>query len=105
MNSLMIRFAVGAEGLDNRVYLTGAPNQLFVIGLSSDWRGEPGEARPGPGRTTLKSSGFSFSFLRQLHSFVYSHSSNPSTVFRSLLTIKVSDVLSPPHKMFYCVQK
>lgn len=40
VDNLMIRFAVGAGGLDNRVYLTGAPNQLFVIGLSSDWRGE-----------------------------------------------------------------
>lgn len=48
VDNLMIRFAVGAGGLDSRVYLTGAPNQLFVIGLSSDWRGEPGEARPGP---------------------------------------------------------
>lgn len=46
----MIRFAVGAGGLDNRVYLTGAPNQLFVIDLSSDWRGEQGEARPSPTR-------------------------------------------------------
>lgn len=45
MDNLVIRFAVGAEG-DNRVYLTGAPNQLFVIGLSSDWRGERDEARP-----------------------------------------------------------
>lgn len=44
----MIRFAVGAEGLDNRVYLTGALNQLLVIGLSSNWRGERSEARPGP---------------------------------------------------------
>lgn len=47
----MIRFAVGAGGLDNRVYLTGALNRLFVIGLSSDWRGERGEAnetRPDP---------------------------------------------------------
>lgn len=49
VDNLMIRFAVGAGGLDNRVYLTGAPNQLFVIGLSSDWRGEQeSEARPGP---------------------------------------------------------
>lgn len=103
VDNLMIRFAVGPRGLDNRVYLTGAPNQLFVIGLSSDWRGERGEARPG--WTTLKSSGFSFPFLRQLHSFVYSHSSNPSKVFCTLLTIKVWDVLSPPRKMFYCALK
>lgn len=47
VDNLMIRFAVGAGGLDNRVYLTGAPNQLFVIGLSSTWRGETSEARPG----------------------------------------------------------
>lgn len=49
VDNLMIRFAVGAGGLDNRVYLTGAPNQLFAIGLSSDWRGEQeSEAGPGP---------------------------------------------------------
>lgn len=112
----MIRFAVGAGGLDNRVYLTGAPNQLFVIGLSSDWRGEQGEARPGPTRPdptrpdparldNSKVFWLFFSFRRQLHSFVYSHSSNPSAVFCTLLTIKVWGVLSPPHKMFYCAQK
>lgn len=64
VGNLMIRFAVWAGGLDNRVYLTGALNQLLVIVLSSDWRGERGEARPG--RTTLKSSGFSFPFVRLL---------------------------------------
>lgn len=71
VDNLMIRFAVGAGGLDNRVYLTGAPNQLFVIGLSSTWRGEESQARPGPARPDNSKVLWLFFSLSASASFVH----------------------------------
>lgn len=62
---------MGAGGLDNRVYPSGAPNQLLVIGLSFDWRPERGEAQTDNSEV--------LHFLSPFTVFVYSH----STLLRS----------------------
>lgn len=98
--NLMIRFAVGAGGLDNRVYPRGAPNQLLVIGLSFDWRPERGEARPDNSEVLYFLSPFSvflplLTFIKPFYDLL----------FCTLPTTRVWDLLSPPHKMFYSAQE